>query len=130
MKTTLAKLTLIFVIFVGLHAFADQQPSAVEAPPIWTKLSNADSSFQSGTRWTLYVSQNPSPPFLKMKLIDGGKVMIYWPSRSKGYELVMNTDPATPKWKTPPEKVADDDTFKSIIVTPSGGDRYYALKKP
>ena len=84
----------------------------------------------TGGFWSLYAVQTPGAPVLGIQLTTTNTAMVYWPSPSTGYNLQMNTNPATTNWVTPAENVTDNGTIKYILVNPPVGNRFYRLKNP
>lgn len=84
----------------------------------------------TGGFWSLDAVQTPGAPLLSIKLTITNTAMVYWPSPSAGFNLQVNTNPATPNWVTPSETITDNGTNKFILVNPSAGNRFYRLKNP
>ena len=84
----------------------------------------------TGGFWSL-IGTVPTPgvPTLGVQL-SGNTVMVYWPSRSTGFNPQVNTNLATPNWVTPAETVHDNGSIKYLLVNPPSGSRFYRLKHP
>jgi hypothetical protein len=83
-----------------------------------------------GGFWSLYALQTPGAPLLGILLTPTNTAMVYWPSPSTGFELLLNTNVATTNWGTPPQPVTDNGSIKYIIVNPPTGQRFYRLRNP
>ena len=68
------------------------------------------------------------PPSLSIALTGPNTVVISWPSPSTGFSLQVNTDLSTANWVGPSETVNDNQSVKSITVSPATGTRFYRLK--
>ena len=84
----------------------------------------------TGGFWALYAMQTPGAPRLSIKVTTTNTVMVYWPSPSSGFNLLVNTNLATTNWVTPSQSVTDNGTIKYITVNPPTGNGYYRLKSP
>ena len=84
----------------------------------------------TGGFWALYAVQTPGAPLLSIKVTTTNTVMVYWPSPSSGFNLLVNTNLATTNWVTPSQSVTDNGTIKYITVNPPTGNGYYRLKSP
>src|ERR1017187_8289170 len=84
----------------------------------------------TGGFWALYAVQTPGATLLSIKVTTTNTVMVYWPSPSSGFNLLVNTNLATPNWVTPSQSVTDNGTIKYITVNPPAGNRFYRLKSP
>ena len=84
----------------------------------------------TGGFWALYAMQTPGAPRLSIKVTTTNTVMVYWPSPSAGFNLLVNTNLATTNWVTPSQSVTDNGTIKYITVNPPTGNGYYRLKSP
>src|ERR1017187_8893497 len=83
-----------------------------------------------GGFWALYAVQTVGAPVLSIQLTITNTALIYWPSPSAGFNLIVNTNLATTNWVTPSQSVTDNGTIRYIIVNPPAGNRFYRLKSP
>lgn len=67
-------------------------------------------------------------PALTIRRATTNSVVVSWPSPSTDFTLQENADLSTNNWVTT-QGVTDDGTNKSVIVTPSIGNRFYRLSK-
>jgi hypothetical protein len=82
----------------------------------------------SGGFWTIFAVQTAGAPTLSIKVIDGGAVMVYWPSSTTGFSLQVNPDLNPANWTAPSQTLNDDGTNKYIVVSPPTGNAYFRLK--
>ena len=84
----------------------------------------------TGGFWSLFATQTPGSPLLKITLTSTNTALVYWPSPSTGFVLQQNTNPNAANWTTPAEGVTDNGTNKFILVNPPSGTRFFRLSKP
>jgi hypothetical protein len=83
------------------------------------------------------VIEIPNPPGgatnqVRLGLLrSNNTIIVSWPSPSTGFILQQNTNgPAGVNWSNLVTTPSDDGTYKSIMVTPAPGSRYFRLFKP
>jgi hypothetical protein len=68
------------------------------------------------------------PPTLAIQLIDPTMVKVLWPSPSTGWTLWQNTNLGTANWSSNGSSVSDDNTNKSITISPATGNLFFRLE--
>jgi hypothetical protein len=68
------------------------------------------------------------PPTLAIQLIDPTMVKVLWPSPSTGWTLWQNTNLGTAIWSSNGFSVSDDNTNKSITISPATGNLFFRLE--
>lgn len=84
----------------------------------------------TGGFWALSAIQTDGAPLLTILLTPTNTALVSWPSPSTGFGLQQNTNLGTTNWVIPSEAVNDNGATRFIIVSPSGGSRFYRLQHP
>lgn len=82
----------------------------------------------TGGFWGVYAIQAAGAPLLTITN-SANIIVISWPSSAVGFNLQMNTDPATTNWTTAPAPT-DNGVIKFITINAPTGNRFYRLKSP
>jgi hypothetical protein len=69
-------------------------------------------------------------PALHLRLTTTNTIALFWPTLAAGYTLQQNTNVAGPNWSAVGTPPTDDGTTKTVILNPSGGQRFYRLVHP
>lgn len=116
-----------FLLCGALVAVAAGITFARQIPVILTKVTS-DATIAGVPQWTVYAIQIPGEPALSAQLSSADSVTVSWPASATNYRLILATNTAQTAWLTPSEKIQDDGTNKSVIVTPQAGIYYYKLE--
>ena len=88
--------------------------------------------FVDGGFWSIIAAvQTPGAPTLYVQRTTTNTVAVFWPSPSTGFQLQQNTNSvASVNWSNVLTAPFDDGSFKTVIVNPPTGNRFYRLYKP
>ena len=93
---------------------------------------NGDNYSVDGGFWGLIAAvQAPGSPALAIARTITNTVAVSWPSPSTGFVLQVNTNGVnTLNWSNVVAAPVDDGSFKTVIVNPPVGNRFYRLFRP
>jgi len=83
----------------------------------------------TGGFWSLYALQTPGAPLLTITYA-ANKAIVSWPAPATGFNLEVNTNPATTNWSAVGGTVNLVGSENQVIISPPTGNRYYRLKSP
>ena len=85
----------------------------------------------TGGFWALYAMQTPGAPLLHITRQSASTVAVWWPSPSTDWTLQQNTNSVSSiNWSNITANIQDNGTTKTLLVTPSTGNRFYRLTQP
>jgi hypothetical protein len=93
------------------------------------KLSGGNYSVDGGFWGVIAVVQTPGAPLLSIALNPQlSTINVSWPSPSTGWTLQQNTNSVSSlNWSNVTSGIQDNDTTKTLTVTPPAGNRFYRL---
>jgi hypothetical protein len=96
------------------------------------RMSGGSYTVDGGFWGVIAAVPTPGAPALSIALTATNTVAVYWPSPSTGYVLQQNTNSAISSisWSNVTTTPTDDGTYKTVVVAPPTGNRFYRLFKP
>ena len=96
------------------------------------RMSGGSYTVDGGFWGVIAAVPTPGAPTLSIALTATNTVAVYWPSPSTGYVLQQNTNSAISSitWSNVTTTPTDDGTYKTVVVNPPTGNRFYRLFKP
>ena len=95
------------------------------------RMSGGYYSVDGGFWGIIAAVQTPGAPTLYVQRTTTNTVAVFWPSPSTGFQLQQNTNSvASVNWSNVLTAPFDDGSFKTVIVNPPTGNRFYRLVKP
>ena len=95
------------------------------------RMSGGNYSVDGGFWGIIAAVQTPGAPTLYVQRTTTNTVAVFWPSPSTGFQLQQNTNSvASVNWSNVLTAPFDDGSFKTVIVNPPTGNRFYRLVKP
>ncbi|HEX5222166.1 MAG TPA: FG-GAP repeat protein [Verrucomicrobiae bacterium] len=82
----------------------------------------------TGAAYLFRIPSAPIPPSLTIQRTTTNTVVVSWPSTAAGFVLQQNTEGLNSmNWSNVTTTPQDNGTTKALIVSPTGGNRYYRL---
>jgi len=98
-------------------------------PDAGALMTGGNYSLQGGF-WAFEALQTPGAPLLSIARTSTNTVVVFWPSPATGWVLQVNTNSlSSVNWSNAPGTIQDDGTYKSLLVNPPTGNRFYRLFK-
>ena len=95
------------------------------------RMSGGNFTIDGGFWGIISAVQTPGAPLLTIARTTTNTVAVSWPSPSTGFNLQVNTNGlGTVNWSNVVTLPSDDGAFRTVIVNPPTGNRFYRLSKP
>jgi hypothetical protein len=93
-------------------------------------MSGGPYAVQGGFWGLIAAIQTPGAPLLRIINTGTNAVAVVWPSTPTTFTLQQNTDLNTTNWVSVGVVPNDDGTNRSVIISPTAGNRFFRLQWP